>query len=245
MNTHDYENAVAVLDDIHWVGFYDKDADLHCNPYLLIDEKEAVLFDPGSIPHFSIVFRKVLDLVNPSYISTICVNHQDPDVCGNLAVVEDLINRSDLKIVTHSSTTRLIKHYGISSQMYAVDKYDNKLVLSSGRVLEFIHIPYLHSPFAIATYDIKTRTLFSGDLFGAISKDWDLFKYNSSFASIDAWHECIAPNNQILKFHMERIEAIKIDRILPQHGSIIMGDDVAKTIDHLKNLPCGLDLQSK
>ncbi len=242
MATYDYDNSVAILSDIHWVGFYDKEADLHCNPYLLIDDKDTILFDPGSIPHFANVFRKVIDLVKPNDITNIIVSHQDPDVCGNIAVVEDLIDNDRLKIVTHSSATRLIRHYGIKTPFYEVDENGYKLALSSGRVLEFIYIPYLHSPFAIATYDTKTKTLFSGDLFGAITKDWDLFTYDKSFTTIDAWHKFIVPNNQILKSCMNQLKSLKIDRILPQHGSVIQGEDVSKTIEHLENLPCGADL---
>lgn len=245
MTNHNYDDPVPVLKDIYWIGFYDEEADLHCNPYLLIDDDDVILFDPGSIPHFSTVFRKVIDLVRPSDITAICINHQDPDVCGNLAVVEDVIDRADLKIVTHSSATRLIRHYGVHSEFYEVDMNDYKLTLASGRVLEFIHMPYLHSPFAVITYDSKTKTLFSGDLFGALSIDWDLFTIGDSFATIDRWHEVIAPNNEILKSAMEILEKYKIERILPQHGSVIEGDDVAKTIEHLKTLPCGFDLTKK
>lgn len=242
MPMYNYDNAIDILRDTYWVGFYDESADLHCNPYLLIDHEDVIFFDPGSIPHFPIVFRKVLDVVNPNEITAICLSHQDPDVAGNIAVVEDVIDRDDLKIVTHSTNVRMIKHYGIKSSFYEVDKHEHKLVLASGRVLEFMYTPYLHSPFTIITYDTKNRTLFSGDLFGAISREWDLFAKGDSFASIDAWHKFIIPNNQILKNCLEKLEKRKIDRILPQHGSVIQGDDVAKTIEHLKNLSCGADL---
>ena len=103
MRSTDYSNNVAITREIYWVGFYDEEAHLHCNPYLLIDEQDVVLFDPGSIPHFPIVMRKVIDLVKPSDISLIVACHQDPDVCGNLAVMEDVIGRPDLKIAAHSN----------------------------------------------------------------------------------------------------------------------------------------------
>jgi len=56
---------------------------------MMIDEEDVVMFDPGSIPHFPIVMRKVIEVVNPNEISIIVAHHQDPDVCGNLAVIED------------------------------------------------------------------------------------------------------------------------------------------------------------
>ncbi len=240
----DVDNSIAITRDIHWVGFYDKEANLHCNPYLLIDEEEVVLIDPGSIPHFPIVMRKVIDLVNPGDISSIIASHQDPDVCGNLPVVEDVIGRDDLKVVAHNNTIRLLRHYGIRSGMYAVDDNNFKLSLKSGRVLEFLFTPFLHSPGAIVTYDRKTSTLFSSDLFGAISKNWNLFAGNDFPKSMDDFHRLYMPSWPILAECMERISKLKIDRILPQHGSVIEGDDVRTAIEHLKALPCGVDLSN-
>lgn len=171
MREPDYDNALNILRDIYWVGFYDEEAHLHCNPYLLVDDKDVVFFDPGSIPHFPIVMRKVIDIVRPEEITLIVASHQDPDVCGSLAVMEDVINRKDLKIAAHTSTIRLIRHYGLNSGFYDVMKEGLQYTLQSGRVLEFIPTPFLHAPGAIATYDVKTRTLFTSDLFGALDRE--------------------------------------------------------------------------
>ena len=242
MNKHDYSNAITVHRDIYWVGFYDEEASLHCNPYLLADDEDMVLFDPGSIPHFPIVMRKVIDIVNPGEITTIIASHQDPDVCGNIAVVEDVINREDLKIAAHSNTVRLIRHYGLRSELYAVDKHDYKLTLKSGRVLEFIFTPFLHSPGAVVTYDKKTKSLFSSDLFGGISKDWSLFPSNGFLPSLEAFHQLYMPSNELLKGCLEKLEKYDIERILPQHGSILEGDQIPLAMERLKSLPCGNDL---
>lgn len=241
----DYENPIAVTRDIHWVGFRDKEARLHCNPYLLIDDDDVVLIDPGSIPHFPIVMRKVIDLVNPERISLIVVGHQDPDVCGNLAVVEDVINRSDLKVAAHSNTIRLIRHYGLRSDLYSVDEHDYAFRLNSGRTLRFMFTPYLHSPGAIVTYDEKTKSLFSSDIFGALSEQWSLFDCKGFPQHMDTWHQRYMPSSRILKPCMERLERLAIDRILPQHGSVIEGAQVMEAIEHLKGLPCGIDLMER
>lgn len=241
--THiDYDNAIAILRDIFWVGFEEKETALHCNPYILIDKEEVVLFDPGSIPDFPKIMRKIIDVVRPGSISTIVVSHQDPDVCGNLAIVEDVIENPELRIVSHSNTGRLIYHYGLKSKMYYADRNDYRLTLKSGRELEFIYAPYLHSPGAIVTYDHKTRSLFSGDLFGGVSKEWSLFAEADFLEPMKTFHQLYIPSNEILRIFMEKLTDYRIDRILPQHGSVIEGDDVQKAIDFLHDLPCGLDL---
>lgn len=245
MRNIDYSNNVAITREIYWVGFYDEEAHLHCNPYLLIDEQDVVLFDPGSIPHFPIVMRKVIDLVNPADISLIVACHQDPDVCGNIAVLEDVINRPDLKIAAHTNCIRLIRHYGIKSEFYAVDENEYRITLKSGRVLDFLFTPYLHSPGAIVTYDRASKSLFSGDIFGAVSKQWSLFAQNNDMQPIETFHQLYMPSNRLLRQGMEKIERFDMERILPQHGSILEGERIHRTINHLKTLPCGIDLEGE
>jgi flavorubredoxin len=171
MRQIDYDIHVSITRDISWVGFYDAAAHLHCNPYILFDDDDVVLIDPGSIPHFPIVMRKIIDLTSPESISLIVVQHQDPDVCGSLPVLEDVIGRPDLRIAAHTNSIRLVRHLGVTSEFYAVEKNDFCYELKSGRVLQFIFTPYLHSPGAIVTYDAKTRSLFTSDIFGAVSQD--------------------------------------------------------------------------
>lgn len=245
----DHNAAIAVTRDIYWVGFFDAEADLHCNPYLLMDGDEAVVIDPGSIPHFPIVMRKIIELVDPERISTIIACHQDPDVCGNLPVMEDVIDRKDLRIYVHESMTRLVRHYGIRSPIIAVNGNNSTITLQSGRVLQVIPTPYLHSPGAIAVYDAQTKSLFSSDLFGAMEEsEWQLFSgdIRNFPQSMDSWHQALMPGNAILRSCMQRFSQMAIERILPQHGSIIEGEaKVKQAIAHLMELPCGLDLMQK
>jgi len=251
MEKSDFEDAIKVADDIYWVGFSDEKAHLHCNPYLLIDGEgkgaEAVLLDPGSLTDFPKVMRKVLELVNPAKISLLVAQHQDPDVCSNIPVVEDIIDRADLRVAAHTNSIRLIRHYGIQSAFYAVEEHDYAITLNSGRVLEFMFTPYCHSPGAIVTYDTKTKSLFTSDMFGAVSGDWSLFVNDEScFARMDSFHQLYMPSNQVLRHSLERMQSRwEIARILPQHGSVIEGDLVARAFEYLKELPCGIDLDGE
>ncbi|MBF0169993.1 MAG: MBL fold metallo-hydrolase [Nitrospinae bacterium] len=241
----DYENAIPLAEGIYWVGFYDEKSSLHCNPYLLIDGDEAALIDSGTIPHFPIVMRKVIDLVELGQVSYLIAQHQDPDVCGNIAVVEDLLENPALKIVAHGHTVRLIRHYGTHSEYYPVEENDYRLTLKSGRVLRFIFTPYLHSPGAIATFDEATGTLFSSDLFGGLSRNWSLKARPGYIEAMEAFHRIYMPSNKVLRPTIERLEKLPITRILPQHGSVIEGDDVKVAMAHLKELACGVDLNKE
>jgi flavorubredoxin len=243
--TMNYEDAVMITDDIYWVGFYDQGANLHCNPYLLIDEQDVILIDPGSIPYFPKIMRKVIDLVDPEIITAVIISHQDPDVCGNLAVLEEVIDRPDTKIIAHTNTIRLIRHYGLKSQYYAADEHGYRYTLKSGRVLQFLHTPYLHSPGAIMTYDVNSKSLFTSDVFGAISNNWSLFASMDDLEPMKLWHQAYMPSNSLLRGCMNRLEKMEIQRLLPQHGSVFKADDITAAIEFLKHLPCGLDLNNQ
>ena len=91
MSKMDFNNAIAITRDIYWVGFNEEGSNLRCNPYLLIDGEDIILFDPGSLTHFPVVMRKVIDLVNPEHITAAVASHQDPDICSNLPVLEDVV----------------------------------------------------------------------------------------------------------------------------------------------------------
>lgn len=242
MTTSDTNNALPITREIFWVGFFEESSRLQCNPYLLLDGSDVVFFDPGSIPDFPKIMRKVIDLINPGAISWIVASHQDPDVCGNLAVVEDVIDNPELKVAAHLNTVRLINHLGAKAEFFPVDAHDCRLELKSGRELKFIHMPYLHSPGAIVTYDAQSKSLFSGDLFGALSATWDVFSLEGFPDSLNAFHQAYMPSNQVLRLGMKRLEGLEIERILPQHGSVIEGENVGIAIEHLKKLPCGVDL---
>ncbi len=242
MPTVDYGGPVAVTRDIFWVGFHDAEADMHCNPYLLVDDDEAVLIDSGSIPQFPVIMRKIIDVIAPGQISAVVASHPDPDVCSNMAVVEDVVERPDLRIAAHAASLRLIRYYGLRSTLYAVDRHDWRLTLGSGRVLEFIPTPHLHFAGSIATWDAASGTLFSSDLFGAMDHDWQLFANASYPPDMNTWHEMIMPARSMLGAVLDRFAALPIARICPQHGSVIEGQAaVQDAIAHLRELPCGLD----
>lgn len=236
----DLSNPVQIADGIYWIGFHDKEAGLHCNPYLLIDGDEAVLFDPGSVPHFPVVLSMVCKLVSFDQITHIVVSHQDPDLCGAIPRFEELIYGvgGECDISAHTRASVLISHYGVRSKFYNVDMNGWKLTLKSGRTLEFIFTPYLHFPGAYMTYDSRSKILFSGDVFGAFSFDWNLFANEYYLEAMKAFHENYMPGKNFVNKAMEKLEKLDIKIIAPQHGSII-NKDAPRYINALKDIECG------
>jgi len=229
-------NSMQIADGIYWVGFYEASATLQCNPYLLIDHNEAVLFDPGSVLDFQYVYENIKRLIPIERIKYIVLHHQDPDFCSSVPLFEKA--GANFTIVTHWRTQTIIKYYGITSDYYLVDEHNFSLTLMSGREIQFVPTPYLHFPGAIASYDTDTKTLFSSDLFGAMSSNWDLFAGEDYIEKMKTFHEHYMPSNDILRPVMETLLLMDISIIAPQHGSII-SKDVSKHIKTLRDLECG------
>jgi len=232
-------NSMQIADGIYWVGFYDASAALQCNPYLLIDHNEAILFDPGSVLDFQYVYENIKSLIPIERIKYIVLHHQDPDFCSSVPLFEKA--GAKFTIVTHWRTQTIIKYYGITSDYYLVDEHNFSLTLMSGREIQFVPTPYLHFPGAIASYDTDTKTLFSSDLFGAMSSNWDLFAGEDYIEKMKTFHEHYMPSNDILRPVMETLLLMDISIIAPQHGSII-NKDVSKHIKTLRDLECGVFL---
>lgn len=236
----DISEPIQIADGVHWIGFEDTSAGFHCNPYLLVDGGEAILFDPGSVQHFPIVLSKLVKLISLDQISHIIVTHQDPDLCGAIPKFEELIYGvgSSLKIATHTRASVLVAHYGVRSEFYCVDQNGWRLTMRSGRELKFIFTPYMHFPGSFMTFDDKTGILFSGDVFGALSFDWSIYANEYYMEAMKAFHENYMPSSEIVNSGMRKLEKLDIKMIAPQHGSII-NKDVASYIETLKNLECG------
>ncbi|MBU3915827.1 diguanylate cyclase [bacterium] len=229
------KKPIEISKNIYWVGVYDQESNMQCNPYLIIDGEQGVLIDPGSTISFEETLEKVTSLISLDKIRHVVCCHQDPDVCSSLPLWE---KRAEFEIVTHWRTALIIKYYGHHSRYYLVNEHDYKLDFSENRSLHFVHTPYLHFPGAVGVYDPTSRIFFSSDLFGAFSENWDLWAGDNYIETMKSFHENYMPGNEILRPVMEVLLGMDISMIAPQHGSIIR-ENVRGHIEALRDLECG------
>ena len=185
-----------------------KNLKLHCNPYLILEGEEAVLIDSGSRPDFSTVMMKVLQTgVAPRQIEALIYSHYDPDLCDNITNFEDIIDRDDLRIISDFQNNIFIRHYGVSSPMVTIESLGYAFEFSTGRRLKFHMTPYAHSAGSFITYDTKTKTLFTSDLMGSYTHEWDLFlSLHEDCMKCSDYDNCprgeiYCPLPDIMKFH--------------------------------------------
>lgn len=244
-NELDYSKAIEIADGIYWVGRADEDTILHCNPYIIIDKDEAVVIDGGNRDDFSTVMLKILRLgVNPDSIKGLIFHHADPDLCASIPQFQAIINNSHVEIISDSLEHTFIKYYSSNdlskSKRVNIDEIGYEYTFTSGRKLKFIKTPFAHSHGSFMTYDTKTNTLFSSDIFGTFNKDWSLYKHlidecqdctlkdRCKFLNNDCivkgivkFHQTIMPSSNALKYALDQIKLLDIELIAPQHGSLI------------------------
>lgn len=238
-----YDRPIQVAEGIYWVGFRDPESNLICNPFLIVQDDQAVLIDSGSRSDFAVVMMKILQTgIDPQKVVGLIYQHYDPDLCGSMSNFIDMCDNPDLKIISEERNNVFISFYVHRDNYHllnSIDAYDYTFSLNERR-LEFIPTPYSHCPGSFITYDKKTGTLFTGDLFGSYSTQWDLFLELSEecFACLDydecpnkltacpvkdilAFHKEIMPCSKALRYAMDKIKKLSVKRIVPQHGSIL------------------------
>ena len=236
----DRQQPIALANGVYWVGAAGNQMPLNCNPYLIVAQEEAVLIDPGSPLDFPQVWNKVTQLIPIEKLRYIVLQHQDPDFCASVPLWEQYCFQGQL--VAHWRAIPMIKCYGVRSEFYNISQQEHRLVFGQDYVLQFYPTPYLHSPCAFATYDPQSRTLFSSDLFGALTETAPLFADEWSSLSyleaMKAFHEHYMPSSDILGAAMDVFAQLDLKRIAPQHGSVIRRD-LPLYIETLRHLPCG------
>ena len=236
-----YSDCVEIAEGTYWVGLWDEVTALKCNPYLIVDDNEAVLIDSGSRNEFSTVMLKILRTgVNPKNIKRLIYQHYDPDLCGNIPHMEEVIGGNDLRIISHYENNVFIDCYSTKTPKLCIENMDFHFDFSSGRRLEFIRTPYSHAAGSFITYDTKTKVLFSSDIFGAYDSDWSLYsriseecvncrptkicpvsKKNCQIICVWQFHKRVMPSKKALHYALNLIEEKDVSLIAPQHASIL------------------------
>ncbi len=242
---------VELKKDVWWVANRSNSL-LEVNVYLrsYVHEKGRVnvMLDPGP-PELIMHLQKVVEPIIGSLknVHGMLINHQDPDVVLNAAFIQKM--NPNCIVVASEDTWRLIRFVGLKdSHFKAVESYKGQRVKMPGnKRLVFVPTPFCHFRGAMMYYDVSSRILFSGDLFGGLSYGQHLYADESSWEGIKTFHQLYMPSREALQLAVSRIRNLDPlpEMIAPQHGSIIRGDLVKDFMDRMYNLEVGLDLLKK
>jgi flavorubredoxin len=245
MGNLDYNKAVEIAPGVFWVGYNFDDLYFHTNAYVIVDGREAVLIDPGSMVDFDKVLAKVKTVCPIKNVKHIVLQHQDPDLCSSTVAFEKL---SDLDVYMEERTSVFARFYGITSFVNLVREDGDSLEFGNGRRLEFYTTPYCHSPGAMATYDRKSGTMFTSDIFGAFNRHWelyaDMYPESEHVRAVKSFMQPYMASKEAVMNFISKFEKLGIKSLAPQHGSIIR-KDVGKWLDMAKGWEYGTALKGR
>jgi eukaryotic-like serine/threonine-protein kinase len=243
--------AVEIAPDIYWVGRR-AGGILECNSYLRVYRGQAsqlsVLIDPGPSRDLEVIVAKLSSLIGSvSHVDLMFLNHQDPDLASNASSIQQLNPRCHL--LCSEDTWRLVQFYGLRAHSFSAIEHfpDHRMRLATGHPVLFVPTPYCHFRGAVMYYDPATRVLFSGDLFGGLSRCADLVTREQDWTDIDIFHQLYMPSSQALYNAIDQIRRLDPPPVLiaPQHGSIIPDDKIPALLSRIQQLSVGVDLRVK
>jgi eukaryotic-like serine/threonine-protein kinase len=231
------------------VGHRNPDSLLQCNTYLRTFDGDKTIrwcVDPGSQIDYPVVRRKLLEHVGSlSELHMFSINHQDPDVVGNLIYMTEENPR--LIGLTTEDVWRLVRHLkSAPGELRFTNKFrGNTVKLPGGRRIQIVPTPFCHFRGAVAFYDPEARILFSGDLFGGLNRPGRVQVWGESedWLGIAVFHQIYMPTRAALEFAIRQVRALDppVQIIAPQHGFLLRGAFMDEVLERLAQLPVGMD----
>ena len=212
------------------------------NEYLVIDGDEALLCDPGGSEVFPAVFSAISAAFDPSRITALFASHQDPDIISSLALWLEL--DPSLRCYVSWLWTSFIPHFGGAGDTF-VPIPDRGMAIPLGSLeLQAVPAHYLHSSGNFHLHDPKARILFSGDVGAALlppdTSDLFVTDFDRHIRHAEKFHRRWMGSNVAKNDWCDRVAALDVEMLCPQHGAIYRGPDVGRFLQWFRDLEVGV-----
>lgn len=220
---------------------------VQANQYLIIDQGQGLLIDPGGFGVFARVLVNLSHLIDPGEIRNIFLCHQDPDVGGSLASWFEMTPAS---VHVSELWIRFLLHYGVNdlSRFKGIPDGGGSLTLPSGSRVEFVPAHFMHSPGNFHLFDHASGILFTGDVGAAVYPKGQTPTFVENFEEhvryMEGFHGRYIPTNRVIQSWLARVRKLPVRMIAPQHGSIFRDEHVGKFLDWIGGIRCGFDVMN-
>lgn len=240
------QSKVLFKDDDHrWIMFardpHKPEKIIDTNQYMIVNNQQALLLDPGGIEMFSSMLSSVVKEVPIEQIKYLFASHQDPDIISSLGLWDKALPSATL--YSPWLWEGFIRHFGMDSISFSPIKDEGGHLSLSDLDIEFIPAHYMHSSGNFSVYDRKAKILMSGDIGAALDvPNAPLFveDFDAHIAKMEYFHQRWMPSNRAKRAWIERVSALDIEMICPQHGGIFKGEDVQRFLNWLNELKVGI-----
>ena len=192
------------------------------NSFLIQGEKTA-LVDTSHEKFRELYFDTLTGLIDPQQIDYLIVSHTEPDHSG---LIKDLLQLAPHITVVGSKVAIQFLEDLVHSPFERLQvKSGDRLDLGNGHELEFVSAPNLHWPDTILTFDHKTSTLYTCDVFGM--HYCDDYSYDEDLELLEAdyklYYDCLmGPNARSVLAALKRMGDLPtIETIATGHGPLL------------------------
>ena len=226
-------DVVEIAPDTHWIGALDpglREFDIilktangtSYNAYCVRGSLGVAIIDTVKASHAEEFFCRLEKVARYEEITTIVLNHLEPDHSGALP---ELMRRAPkAKLYISARAQLMLKAIVKNTELdFNIVKTGDTVELG-GRTLRFISTPFLHWPDTQCTFVEEQHILFSGDVFGCHFCDSRLFndRVGDFRFSFEYYYQHIMrPFREHVIEALELIEPLTLHLIAPAHGPIL------------------------
>jgi len=226
-------DAVEIAPDTHWIGALDptlREFDIILktangttyNSYCVRGSNGVAVIDTVKESHAEEFFRRLEHVTRYDEITTIVLNHLEPDHSGALP---ELMRRApQAKLYISAKAQLMLKALVKNTELdYTVVTTGDTVDLGN-RTLKFFSTPFLHWPDTQCTLVEEQGILFSGDVFGCHFCDARLFndKVGDFRFSFEYYYQHIMrPFREYVLEALALLEPLTLNLIAPAHGPIL------------------------
>jgi flavorubredoxin len=227
--------GTPITDDILWVGVNDRKTQLFealwplphgvsYNSYLIMDEK-VVLVDAVKDVFAADLLGKLHAILGPNRgVDYLIINHMEPDHSGSVKILPQIY--PEMKIIGNKKTLEFLQHlHGVTENVVAVD--DAEILDIGRRKLQFFHVPMVHWPETMMTYETSDQILFSADAFGGfgtlergifddVARDRAYFEEET----LRYFSNIVGKFSPMVQKALAKIKDLPIRVVAPSHGII-------------------------
>ncbi|OGI18098.1 MAG: MBL fold hydrolase, partial [Candidatus Melainabacteria bacterium RIFOXYA2_FULL_32_9] len=195
------------------------------NAYLIKGSEKTALIDTTYPPKIEFLTNRLKEL-GVDKLDYIISNHAEQDHSGAIPKLLEIY--PEAKIVTNAKCKALIMEFLLVSDDKFIVVGDRETLSLGDKTLEFILAPWVHWPDTMFTYLKEDKILFSCDFLGSHLAIDDLFitdEDNVYKAAKRYYAEIMMPFRAHIKKHLEKIDTLEVDLIMPSHGPSYQNPD--------------------
>ncbi|TXI51043.1 MAG: FprA family A-type flavoprotein [Lysobacter sp.] len=229
------------------------DDGVQANQFLLQDDGQAALIDPGGDLLYTPLWLAITPYVRLQEVTWILASHQDPDIIG---AVDRWLTNTPARVACSRLWGRFVPHSvshfqagKLGDDRYLLLPDEGGTIPLGASAIRALPAHFLHSVGNFSFFDPVSRILFSGDVGSSMISRGVPYAPVERFADhvprMDGFHRRYMGSQRVARLWADMVRRLDPEMIVPQHGLPMDRRTIPAFLDWLSDLPCGIDLMDE